>query len=130
MKPAISARSFSQNGSAKEMPPSGPVAEKGLGAGFGTIDDLRGEDDIGGPDLLLEAADSADGDDLFHAEGFQREYIGFHGQLTQQDAVAFTVTGRKATCLPPTRATTILSEGSPNGVFTAISFSTVTFFSS
>ena len=52
------------------------VAEEGGGAGEGAVDELVGDDEVGGLVLFLEAADGADGEDAGDAERLHGVDVG------------------------------------------------------
>ncbi len=70
-------------------------AEEGGGAGEGTVDELVGDDEVGGLVLFLQAADGADREDARDAEGLHRVDVGLEVQLRGKDAVALAVAGEE-----------------------------------
>ena len=72
------------------------VAEEGRVSGEGAVDELVGDDEVGGLVLFLQATDGGDGEDgLVQPSGFERVDVGAEVELGGEDAVAAAVAGEE-----------------------------------
>ena len=71
------------------------VAEEGGDAVEGAVDELVGNDEVGGLVLFLERADGGDGEDALDAELLERVDVGAEVELGGKDAMAAAVAGEK-----------------------------------
>lgn len=62
---------------------------------LGAIDDLVGNDEIAGLDLLLQATDGGEGNDGANTDGAQSSNVGAGGNLVGSDLVVQTVTAQE-----------------------------------
>ena len=71
------------------------LAEEGGDAMEGAVDELVGDDEVGGLVLFFERADGGDGEDALDAELLEGVDVGAEVQLGGQDAMAAAVAGEK-----------------------------------
>ena len=72
-----------------------PVAEEGGDPGEGAVDELVGDDEVGGFVLFLEGADGGDGEDGRAAEGFEGVDVGAEVEFGGKDAVTLAMAGEE-----------------------------------
>ena len=97
------------------------LAEERFLAREGTIDELVGQHESAGRQLLAEGADRADRNDLGHARAFQRVDVGAVIDVGGREFVAAAVARQEDDLLPAERClASISSDGAPKGVSTAI----------
>lgn len=72
------------------------VLEEGEGAvALGAVDDLVGDDEVHGADLLAQGADGGEADDGAHAQGAQGGDVGAGGDLVRRELVVLAVAGQE-----------------------------------
>ena len=71
------------------------IAKEGGDAMEGAVDELIGDDEVGGLVLFFERADGGDGKDALDAEFLEGVDVGAEIQLRRQDAVAAAVACEK-----------------------------------
>ena len=71
------------------------ISEEGGVAGEGAVDELIGDDEVGGFVLFLQAADGGDGEDGGDAGGFERVDVRAEVELGGKDAMALAVAGEE-----------------------------------
>ncbi len=83
----------------------------------GAVEELVGDDEVGGLVLFLERADGGDGDDALDAELLQAVDVGAEVELGGEDAVSAAVAGEESDFAAFERHRGHkASQGSPKGV--------------
>ncbi len=104
-----------------------PAAEERARAPLRPIEELIGNDDVGGLVFLLEAADRARGEDVLDAEHLHAEDVGAEVQLGRQKSGGLRRDARETPrALPRSVPRTYGPDGSPNGVVSVASSRSVT----
>ena len=91
----------------------------------GAVDELVGNDEVGGLVLFLERTDGGDGEDALHAELLEGVDVGAEVQLGGKNAMAAAMARQEGDFAAFQFAQNEGSEGSPNGVSTRSSWTLV-----